>query len=74
MSHIGKLVRLQNGRWARFQRLAVWSEGGVHKDWILAAVELGDGEQEELDASMAEAASKETFVQASWDFETTAST
>lgn len=52
MASEGQLVRMQNGRWARYQRLAVttpvqaWQESG-----ILVAVELDDHHQELLSAA-----------------------
>ena len=57
MASEGELVRMQNGRWARFQRCAVYNErtrqdaatgDGVA---VLVAVELGDSYQKLLDAA-----------------------
>ncbi len=58
MASEGELVRMQNGRWARFQRCAVYDaerarEVGAAEDGVavLVAVELGDSYQQLLDAA-----------------------
>ena len=57
MASEGELVRMQNGRWARFQRCAVYSErtqeDAAAQDGVavLVAVELGDSYQQLLDAA-----------------------
>lgn len=52
MAYEGELVKLTNGRWARFQRLAV---NGESKPWtdttVMVAVELDDRMQALLDAT-----------------------
>jgi hypothetical protein len=49
----GELVRMQNGRWARFQRCALYrSETSDQAEvGVLVAVELGESYQQLLDAA-----------------------
>jgi len=56
MASEGELVRMQNGRWARFQRCAVYGlidseRSAPGLDGVLVAVELGDSYQHMLDAA-----------------------
>jgi len=58
MASEGELVRMQNGRWARFQRCAVYDAERTPEDRsaqdgvaVLVAVELGDSYQQLLDAA-----------------------
>jgi hypothetical protein len=52
MASEGELVRMQNGRWARFQRCTVFSSGAdVNDGSVLVAVELSDSYQQLLDAA-----------------------
>lgn len=58
MASEGELVRMQNGRWARFQRCAVYDAERTRKDGaaedgaaVLVAVEMGDSYQQLLDAA-----------------------
>jgi|GEM_PF-4801348 len=53
MAYEGELVKLENGRWARFQRCLVQgatAEAAEHTS-ILVAVELGDEQQSLLKAA-----------------------
>jgi len=53
MAYEGELVRMENGRWARFQRCSIVNAG--HQDGdefaILVAVELDERYQDVLDAA-----------------------
>ncbi len=58
MASEGELVRMQNGRWARFQRCAVYdsvspdrSVASMDDVGVLVAVELGESYQQLLDAA-----------------------
>lgn len=53
MATEGELVRMQNGRWARFQRCPVYDGERSRVDGIsvLVAVELADSYQQLLDAA-----------------------
>lgn len=53
MATEGELVRMQNGRWARFQRCPVYDTERSEQDGIavLVAVELADSYQQLLDAA-----------------------
>ena len=48
MAYDGELVKMENGRWARYVRCRV---NGTQADDILVAVELDDRYQELLDAA-----------------------
>lgn len=48
MADIGELVKLGDGRWARYQQCAVSGNGGLS---ILVAVELDERTQRLLDAA-----------------------
>jgi hypothetical protein len=55
MAYEGELVRMENGRWAQFQRCDIYNRG--HQDGdemsILVAVELGEHFQDLLNAAEA---------------------
>ncbi len=51
MATEGELVKLGNGRWARFQRCAVYATEGDGERTLLAAVELDDAYQRLLEAA-----------------------
>jgi hypothetical protein len=56
MASEGELVRMQNGRWARFQRCTVYDlidseRSAAGLEGVLVAVELGDSYQQLLDAA-----------------------
>src|SRR5262245_18017817 len=52
MASEGELVRMANGRWARFQRCSVFPSGSDGGDGtVLVAVELSDSYQQLLDAA-----------------------
>jgi hypothetical protein len=51
MASEGELVRMQNGRWARFQRCAVYDGAVEDEAAVLVAVEMGDSYQQLLDAA-----------------------
>jgi hypothetical protein len=50
MAQVGRLVRLGNGRWARFEKVPVCVEGQKTEESLIVAVELSESEQERLDA------------------------
>lgn len=51
MAYDGELVKMENGRWARFQRCEIYRAGeqGAGKTMLLIAVELEDTYQRLLD-------------------------
>jgi hypothetical protein len=53
MAYEGELVKMENGRWARFQRCTIVNSGHQDNDElaILVAVELNDHYQELLEAA-----------------------
>jgi hypothetical protein len=53
MANEGQLVRMQNGRWARFQRCALYdsSTSDGEEVGVLVAVELSHSYQQLLDAA-----------------------
>ncbi len=52
MASEGELVRMENGRWARFQRCTVYDSGASDGELgVLVAVELDDSYQQMLDAA-----------------------
>lgn len=53
MAYEGELVKLQDGRWARFQRLSVATPDG-HASTMLVAVELESRFQRMLDDAQGE--------------------
>lgn len=71
MAYDGELVKMQDGRWARFQRCQLWQEDGRGEPtMLLIAVELEDRHQELLDevsASLAHYRQQGIAVQAEVD-------
>lgn len=52
MAYEGELVKLENGRWARFQRCQVHGDrSAAERASILVAVELDETQQERLHAA-----------------------
>jgi hypothetical protein len=53
MAYEGEIVKMENGRWARFQRLSILNSGHQeHDDYsILVAVELDEHYQDLLSAA-----------------------
>jgi hypothetical protein len=53
MAYDGELVRMENGRWARFQRCRICTAGprDINDDSLLVAVELSPHYQSMLDAA-----------------------
>ncbi len=53
MAYDGELVKMENGRWARFQRCTICNAGHQDTDELelLVAVELDEHYQEMLDAA-----------------------
>lgn len=52
MASEGDLVRMENGRWARYQRCKLWnSDRAYHEGAILVAVELTEPYQVMLNAA-----------------------
>jgi len=52
MAYDGELVRMENGRWARFQRCPIYPAGSPDPDsTFLVAVELADSHQALLDVA-----------------------
>ena len=51
MADVGELVKLGDGRWARYQHLSVVSDGGPSGIALLVAVELDERTQRLLDAA-----------------------
>ena len=50
MAEVGKLVRLESGLWARFQKVPVMRDGADTGDFMWVAVELTEEEQQALSA------------------------
>ncbi|MFZ5470373.1 MAG: hypothetical protein ACOZIN_13130 [Myxococcota bacterium] len=55
MANVGELVRMENGRWARYQRCAVYAAGRPDMTdlSIVVAVELDEAQQERLNVAEA---------------------
>lgn len=53
MPNAGKLVRMENGRWARFERLTVWEQGRPANESLWVAVELDDAAQAQMNLNEA---------------------
>ena len=51
MADVGELVKLGDGRWARFQQCPVVADGGPSGLALLVAVELDERTQRLLDAA-----------------------
>lgn len=53
MPNAGKLVRMENGRWARFERLTVWEQGRPANESLWVAVELDEAAQARMNSDEA---------------------
>jgi hypothetical protein len=51
MADVGELVKLGDGRWARYQHCTVYGQGGAGGLSLLVAVELDERTQRMLDAA-----------------------
>jgi hypothetical protein len=51
MADIGELVKLSDGRWARYQHCTVYGQEGLGGLSVLVAVELDERTQRMLDAA-----------------------